>query len=99
MPPANKNKKPFVVVRTYSAGVHFGTLESRAGQEVVLSDARRLWRWNGANTLNEVATKGVDVKNSKVSESAPLIELTQAIEVIHTSDAGETALRSATWVA
>lgn len=34
-----------VIVRTYSAGVHFGTLESRNGKEVVLKDARRIWDW------------------------------------------------------
>jgi hypothetical protein len=98
MAPKATKKKPFVVVRTYSAGVHFGTLEERNGKEVVLSGARRLWRWFGANTLNEVATKGVDVKQSKVSDAVPLVELTEVIEVVHCSDAGEAALRSATWV-
>ena len=92
------NAKPFVVVRTYSAGVHFGTLEERNGKEAALSDARRLWRWFGANTLNEVATKGIDVTKSKVSDAVPLIELTEVIEVVHCSAAGEAALRKATWV-
>ena len=45
--------KPFVLVRTYSAGVHCGTLEQREGREVSLSDVRRIWRWRGANTLND----------------------------------------------
>lgn len=31
-----------VIVRTYSAGVHVGTLHSREGREVVLKDARRI---------------------------------------------------------
>ena len=43
----------YVVVRTYSAGVHIGVLRERAGKEVVLGDARRLWSWSGALTLNE----------------------------------------------
>lgn len=34
-------KRPYVVVRTYSAGVHCGELVSRKGQEVVLANARR----------------------------------------------------------
>ena len=35
------------MVRTYSAGVFFGTLKERNGKEVVLTDARRIWyaRW------------------------------------------------------
>ena len=42
---AKKVVKPYVIVRTYSAGVFAGTLESRKGKEVVLSAARRLWYW------------------------------------------------------
>jgi len=71
-----------VLIRTYSAGVHFGTLESREGQEVHLKDARRLWSWSGALSLSEVAAKGIDIKNSKISVPVDEIILTQAIEII-----------------
>ena len=37
--------KKYQIVRTYSAGVFAGYIESRNGQEVVMSDARRLWYW------------------------------------------------------
>lgn len=73
---------PEVLVRTYSAGVHIGTIKSREGMEVVLLNARRLWSWCGAFTLNAVATSGVDRKNSRISKSVPEITLTQAIEII-----------------
>ena len=72
----------FCIVRTYSAGVHVGTLVSRDGREVVLSDARRVWRWRGANTLNELALSGCDDKWSRISDPVPAITLTEAIEVI-----------------
>lgn len=72
----------FVLIRTYSAGVHFGTLVSREGQEVHLKNARRLWSWNGALSLSEVAAKGIDIKNSKVSVPVEEIILTQAVEII-----------------
>jgi uncharacterized protein DUF6948 len=91
-----KVKKPYVVIRTYSAGVHFGILESRNGQEVVLSDARRLWSWVGAKTLHEVASAGIG-SGSKVSVTLPLVELTQAIEVLHCTADGEKSLRGGTW--
>ena len=61
-------KPPYVVIRTYSAGVHVGELVDRRGQEVDLANSRRIWRWNGANTLNEIANHGVDANNSKISE-------------------------------
>ena len=41
-------KRKYVIVRTYSAGVFAGDLESRNGQEVVLTNARRIWYWKGA---------------------------------------------------
>ena len=35
--------RDYVIVRTYSAGVHAGIMVSRNGKEVVLKNARRLW--------------------------------------------------------
>lgn len=78
-------KGTFVVIRTYSAGVHFGVLEEFEGQMVRLSNARRLWSWSGALSLSEVAMKGIDVKASKISVPVDEIILTQAIEVIKVS--------------
>lgn len=78
-------KGTFVLIRTYSAGVHFGTLEEIDGQNVRLSNARRLWSWNGALSLSEVAMTGVDIKNSKISVPVDEIILTQAVEVIKVS--------------
>jgi hypothetical protein len=54
-----QKKKPYVIVRTQSAGVFAGTLESRTGDEVVLSHARRLWYWDGAASLSQLAMEGV----------------------------------------
>lgn len=71
-----------VLIRTTSAGVHFGTLVSRSGQEVHLKNARRLWSWNGALSLSEVAMNGVEIKNSKISVPVDEIILTTAIEII-----------------
>ena len=45
---------PWVIVRTYSAGCFAGRLKSRRGQDVVLTEARRLWYWAGAATLSEL---------------------------------------------
>lgn len=85
-----------VIVRTYSAGVHFGTLIDRAGEQVVLGDAKRIWSWQGRNTLNEIALHGVG-KGSKVSEAVPRIELLQAIEIIDCSPEAVDNLGGASW--
>jgi len=70
------------LVRTYSAGVHFGEVVSQKGKVVVLKNARRLWSWKGAASLNQVALDGVDANDSKISLAVPVITLTEAIELI-----------------
>jgi hypothetical protein len=80
-----KQNKPsnLSIVRTYSAGVHVGEVVSLEGTTCVLKNARRIWRWRGANTLNEVALKGVvRSEYTRISEIVPTITLTQAIEVV-----------------
>lgn len=86
----------FVVVRTYSAGVHVGTLAELAGKTCVLKDARRLWRWTGAMTLNEVSQNGVG-DDSRISEPVPVILLTEAIEVIPCSAKARKVLGVSRW--
>lgn len=47
-----------VMVRSADAGVFYGNLVKREGDEVTLTNARRVYYWNGAATLSELATKG-----------------------------------------
>lgn len=86
-----------VIVRTYSAGVHVGTLHSREGREVVLKDARRIWRWRGANTLHELALHGADTEWTRISEPVPEIVLTEAIEIIPCSPDASANLSRSRW--
>ena len=87
----------FVVVRTFSAGVHVGELVSQRGKCVELSNARRIWRWRGANTLNEIALRGVDEEYSRISEPVPLIRLTEAVEIIPCANEAAANLRRSRW--
>ena len=93
---SKKIARKYVVIRTYSAGVHVGELFERRGQEVDLVNARRVWSWKGANTLNEIANRGVGA-GSRLSEVVSAITLTQAIEVIDTTEAARKNLESAQW--
>ena len=88
-----------VLVRTYSAGVHYGYLKSRTGKEVVLEKSRRIWRWFGAWTLNEIATTGLDAAKSKVAAPVASITLTEAIEIIDVTAAGAASIEGAKWAA
>lgn len=90
----------FVVVRTYSAGVHAGTLEAKEGKEVRLSNAYRIWSWaqpeTNTGSLSAVSQYGVG-KGSKIGNAVPLIELTDAIEVIEASNRAKESIEAGTW--
>ena len=88
---------PLVVVRTYGAGVHVGYLARLVGQEAELLEARRLWRWYGANTLSEVASKGV---SGAVRLSQPMrhIALSSVLEVLPVSAAAQASLTESRWL-
>jgi len=75
------------LVRTYSAGIHIGTLVAVHGMEAHLKDALRLWRWtDGGLSLSAVATNGI--KNGRVNRT-PEVYLTNVIELIPTTEAAE----------
>lgn len=71
------------IVRTYSAGVWFGTIDKKAGNEVIVTDARRLWRWHTTDSisLSAVALTGINESKSRVAEAVDSIWL-EAIEII-----------------
>lgn len=85
--------KKYVIVRTYSAGVFAGTLESRNGKEVKLSNARRLWHWAGASSLSQLAMEGVSKpKECKFPIEVSSIELMEAIEIIEVSEVAKASI-------
>jgi hypothetical protein len=89
--PTMSEASPFidkhVLVRTYSAGVFVGILKIKSGTNVVLENARRIWKWSGAFTLSEVATKGITKTGSRLAVAVELTELSQAVEIIGTTEA------------
>ncbi len=87
-------KNPYVIVRTYSAGVFAGNLAGRKGQEVVLLNARRLWQWAGAASLSQLAVSGTSNPSScKFPVAVPKVELLQAIEILTVTPEGEKSIK------
>ena len=73
----------YCVVRTYSAGVFAGYVKNRKGKEATLLNARRLWYWDGAASLSELAMHGVArPENCKFPCAVEEVQLTEVIEVI-----------------
>lgn len=83
----------YVIVRTQSAGVFAGELKSRKGQECILLNARRLWYWDGAASLSELAVKGTcKPKTCKFPCAVSQVELLQAIEILDVTPAARKSI-------
>jgi hypothetical protein len=91
----------YVVVRADDAGVHAGVLKELNKDTVVLTDSRRIWRWTGANTLNEVAGFGVTSaeksKYTRVSDPIEEIVIARWCEVIKCTDKARKLIVDAGW--
>lgn len=76
-----------VIVRCNRAGVFYGTLSEKEGQEVELKDCRRIWYWDGAASLHQLAAEGTTApSNCKFTMRVESIVLTEAIEIIPCTD-------------
>lgn len=91
----NEPDLPYVVIRTYSAGVHIGFLArlDENTQTVELIKARRIYKWTNALSLSEVSKNGVG-DESKLSEEIERIILLEAIEVLFATSEAKNNLRS-----
>ena len=89
-----------VIIRTYSAGVWFGVLDQKSGKEVIVTDARRMYRWWAKNgiSLSGVALYGVEHSKSKIIEPVDSVWL-EAIEIIPCATNAAASLESAAPVA
>ena len=82
-PKKSSKREPYVIVRTYSAGVFAGYLAARSGKECTIREARRLWYWTGAASLSQLATEGTSTPNTcKFPEAVSEIVVTEAIEIL-----------------
>ncbi len=92
--PASKDGLPFVVVRSYGAGVFAGYLVEREDkvQRVKLDGCIRLWRWTGCS-LSQVAVDGVSgAGENKFSVRIDGHEILQVIEIIPCTEKARKAL-------
>lgn len=84
-----------VIIRGNKSGVFFGTLVARNGQEVELSDCRRLWYWSGAASLSQLAVDGVNRPDEcKFTVTIDQIVILDAIEIIPCTEKAITSITS-----
>ena len=96
----NENKKAeelngmkYCIVRTYSADVFAGYLESRNGKEAVIRNVRRIWYWAGANSLSQLAVDGTKKPTEcKFPMAVDKIEVTEVIEIIECTEKAKNSI-------
>jgi hypothetical protein len=79
----------YCVIRTYSAGVFAGYVESESedGKQVILRDSRRLWYWDGAASLSQMAEEGVSKpSNCKFAMVVGKMQVNECIEKLYCSE-------------
>lgn len=76
-----------VIIRSRDAGAFAGELEYKDGSEVVLKNARRLWYWDGAATLSQLAMEGTSKpKTCKFPVEVGAITVLGVCEIITMTD-------------
>ncbi len=76
-----------VIVRGDRSGVFFGTLKAKEGHEITLENCRRLWYWEGAASISQLAVDGtVKPGECKFTVTVDEIVILDAIEIIPCTD-------------
>lgn len=77
----------YKIVRGDRSGVFFGKFISRIGREVILEDVRRIWYWEGASSLSQLAEYGTSAPgNCKFPCKVNRIEVLDVIEILDVTD-------------
>ena len=75
------------IVRCDRAGVFYGEIVSRNGQEVEMKDVRNIWYWDGAAIVMQLAAEGFSKQNTcKFSVPVESLVLLEAIQIIPCTD-------------
>lgn len=86
---------PYVIVRSSSAGVFAGFLKKHKGKKVVLNNCTRIWKWDGAATISQLAITGpMRQQNCKFSMLTPTHIVLGVIEIIPTTKSAFTQIRN-----
>lgn len=90
-----KGGEKYCIVRTYSAGVFAGMINPKfEGTEAVVKDARRIWFWDGAASLSQLAIDGTSKpENCKFPEAVSEIYLKRIIEIIPCTEKAEKSIK------
>ena len=76
-------KNKYVIVRADRAGVFFGKLKEKNGQEVTLTEVRKLHYWDGAAAVEELAVIGTKKpERCRFTITVPSMTIEQCIQTL-----------------
>lgn len=77
----------YCIIRGDRSGVFFGIVKERSGREVTLTNCRRLWYWDGAASISQLAVNGTTRPSEcKFTVTVPEITILDVIEIIPCED-------------
>lgn len=89
------NENTYYIVRADRAGVFAGNIKERDGSEVTMTNVRRLWYWEGAASLSQMAVDGVKRPgNCKFTVVVPEMTILGVIEIIPCSTEAEQNIKA-----
>ena len=75
------------IVRANGAGVFLGEIKEKDGNRVVMTNARRLWYWEGAASLSQLAQEGPSApQKCKFPCAVDEIEVFNVIEILSVTE-------------
>lgn len=88
-----KNEQ-YYIIRCDRAGVFFAKIAERRGSEADLEDCRRLWYWDGAASLSQLAMDGVTApERCKFTVTVPSMTVLGVIEIIPCTEKAVESIR------
>lgn len=81
------NENQNYIVRTDRAGVFFGKIKEYNKDEIVMTEVRKLWYWDGACAAEQLALEGTrKPRNCKFTVVIPEMAIASPIQVIPCTD-------------
>ena len=81
------NENQYYIVRADRAGVFFGKIKEASKDEVVMTEVRKLWYWDGAAAVEQLALEGTKKpRNCKFTVVIPEMAIANPIQIIPCTD-------------
>lgn len=85
----------YCIVRGNRSGVFAGIVKEINGDQVLMTNVRRIWYWDGAATLSQMAMEGVtNPTGCKFTVEVNELLVLDAIEILRCTEAAEACIKA-----